>query len=661
MESSKRIDQLFTPTSPAEADSIKKIASLIIADRLIFPQLNLPSDCRSKRRVGEIANRNSALLAAFPDYFSGLSDDWQSYEKTAGIIHGFVDYCNQDDLLHIPGQIHESLVVPDLINGDKGLTRKRQGAYYTPPYIVRYMVKKALGYVLKGPMTKHDRLKILDPACGGASFLIEVLNTLVMTGVPIEIASETLFGTDIDGDAIDMCIFVLTTACMVKSGRTGDPFKIRDSLASRIKIGNALSLPQREVSTLTNGINWMQQFPEVFRENMHCDTRGFDLIIGNPPYVSNKLISLINKEYYKTRYHFTKGQFDLAIPFLEQGLRLLRKDGVLCYITSNKFLAADYGQKIREELVENTKILDLEDISTLKSFANTAAYPVILISQKNMPQAGERVNLLTVSDWSKINLTEGYQVEQSFFSRQPTYLMTTKLDEKIMPVIIKLLSIEGRISENIIKCGLAQSGFNKWVRKPNDDIESKKEWYPFVQAGHIKPYNIQTGEFIDSALINPKTCEKMKGLKLIIPGMAKTLHAALDSTGSLLGRVYYILQSDSEIDIYYLLVLINSQVLNFYYKVMYWAVHLEGGYLRFNSTYLANLPVYEPSDKITLLGNKLTHGHLSPQDLFYTSCLAEADVFSLYGLDLNEAELIMNFLGTDSVKRDMIIEILKRG
>lgn len=684
-----------------------RLVSLITADIVIHPEIyRNRAEEGTTGHISEIVQRNSTLIDAFQSFFACIRSSSEEYDLLAGQISRTLAGTAADELLHIPGRLYEAWISERTGSNKTGGTEsnknlslgKKQGSYYTPAYIVRYMVGNAFRQIFGASPKVEDLIgfKMLDPACGGASFLIEGWKQLVEYGLPETEAVAAVFGTDIDQQAVELSIFLLTVAVMARSREILSPLDVKIFLQRQLKVGNALSVldegkPLADLGQttlfggegritwlqITDGVQWENEFPMCFAPQIPSDKRGFDLVIGNPPYVSNKLIPGPEKKYYQENYFTARGQFDLAVPFLEQGINLLRKDGVLCYITSNKFLAADYGLHLRKKLLDDSTIDELTDVSTLKAFKNAAAYPVIIILHKTPAGPKNRADIYRINSWEELAAAKPVQMEQAFFRDDGQNIITTEIDKKVMPVIAKLKNVKGRIAQEKIGCGLATPGFNRWVRKDFREAGQTglaDSFQPFIQAGQIKPYVIWQNAWIDTGRFNAVRWNELKGPKLVVPGIARTLTAALDFTDSLLGRVYFIREGDTDFDLRYLVVLMNSLVLNFYYRVMYWPVHLAGGYLRFNSGYLANLPIWPIFCSQDSEGGKLVRHIVKLGDRLVCKfpkgtgasleallCEAEAAVFSLYGFDYQEAGVIMQFLGTQHSKIIKIVRLMKEG
>lgn len=639
-------------------DNVQKLIYLLVADQVLNPD-SIPAGPHHELSLNEITGRNAELISVFPEIFREIETGPQLESRLVSDVNTYLAD-KKSELLHIPGRVHELL-----LSAGGNSERKKQGSYYTPSHIIRYMIDISVKYLSQkdSGLSRHSP-KLIDPACGGASFLIEYLNNLLDSSVPLETAIDSIYGVDLDNGAVLTAIFALTLAVSSKSQDFGSLRQIKHMWQSKIKKGNALC---KGIGDLSDGIDWVSCFPDIFANE--GKESGFDIVIGNPPYVSNKLISTPQKKYFRDNFQAASGQYDLSVLFLEQGINLLKDQGILTYITSNKFLAADYGLNLRRQLVNSCEICEIVDISTLKSFKNTAAYPVIIAAKKTSPGRQSVTRIYNISSWEELAKVKPVEAGRELFTGNSGLIMTTRLDSSILPIIRKIEDAGQRIPANKIHCGIANSGFGRWVKK-KDQIPDGQEnnYHPFIQAGHIKNYSIKSDDFIDITCFNSPKWLSQKGPKLVIPGISKRLTAALDLEERLAGRVYFITQGDTDYDLYYLTALFNSYLLNFYYGILYWSVHLEGGYLRFNSTYLANIPIAAATlltpDKTLLInslksiGTELVSGNLTGILPYEKQCLANALVFKLYDISAAEAQRVMVFLDVTGETIDKVLSIL---
>ena len=156
------------------------------------------------------------------------------------------------------------------------------------------------------------------------------------------------------------------------------------SLADNIRQGNSLISGTEEELKGYFGDNWRDKKPfnweQDFKDIMAND--GFDIVIGNPPYVRIQTLPRDEADYYREFYQSAFGSFDIYILFLEQTIRLLKPGGRLGFITSGKFLKADYGKKIQQILRNECTVESIIDLSAQQVFAEATTYPVIMVLKK---------------------------------------------------------------------------------------------------------------------------------------------------------------------------------------------------------------------------------------------------------------------------------------
>lgn len=303
--------------------------------------------------------------------------------------------------------------------------RKKDGIFYTPKYITKYIVestmnawiedkKKELGEEnlpeLQEKDFKYDlykknysknfrkhvefwekfreelrKIKIVDPACGSGAFLIEAFDFLLkynqmiddkifnMTGTKNlfddttkEILENNIFGVDLNKESVEITKLSLWL-------RTANKDKTLATLENNIKCGNSLI---SDKSLCEKGFDWKEEFPEIFENG------GFDIVIGNPPYVSAENIKELEKEYYRNNYKVATGRQNLYIIFYERGIELLNKNGYLSFITPYTILKNKYYMEARKYILENSKLLKLVDFKNITVFEEAVVDSIILILKK---------------------------------------------------------------------------------------------------------------------------------------------------------------------------------------------------------------------------------------------------------------------------------------
>lgn len=343
--------------------------------------------------------------------------------------------------------------------------RRRQGAFYTPRVITRFIVghalhrvladrfaalrdrhlrqatgtarqvlqeprayvlatlndpqRKALAMLWEGWLAELERVRILDPACGSGAFLIEAFDQLYavyqeaadrladlrnqhsLFDPDRTILKQNLFGVDLNEEAIQIC----RLSIWIKTAQRGK--KLTD-LDHTIRAGNSL------VADLAvdprSAFDWQAAFPEVFADG------GFDVVVGNPPYVRQELLGEL-KPYLERTYRSYHGVADLYVYFLEQGLRLLKPGGRLSYVVTNKWLKAGYAEPLRRLLAEEAWTETLVDLGHAKQvFPDADVFPSIVVLARPRPESAPPTPRVSVIARDDVRLDDlGRQVEEEGF------------------------------------------------------------------------------------------------------------------------------------------------------------------------------------------------------------------------------------------------------
>jgi type I restriction-modification system DNA methylase subunit len=274
--------------------------------------------------------------------------------------------------------------------------RKEEGIFYTPPFIVKYIVRNTLGELLKDKKIDAESIRLLDPACGSGSFLIKAFDVLneyykendknykqtqldLEIGIPFKTKSRILqnniFGVDLDRQAIEIAQLNL----LLKIAEKGHRLPI---LERNIRIGN--SLIDDETIAGSKAFKWEEKFKDIM------ESGGFDVIIGNPPYIRIQTMKEDEKSYLIEKYVSAKGKFDLYILFIERALSLLKENGLFSFIIPNKFTQTKYGENLKEFILKNFTIIKFIDFGDLKVFGEVTTYPCIMVIKKRKPSSNSK-------------------------------------------------------------------------------------------------------------------------------------------------------------------------------------------------------------------------------------------------------------------------------
>ncbi len=279
--------------------------------------------------------------------------------------------------------------------------RKKMGIYYTPSYIVDYIVKNTVGeYIKDKTIDEILEVNIVDPACGSGSFLIRAFQEVCTRieerlkkgekgkmvtfqsykeklnfGQKISILTQCIYGVDLDEKAVELA--QLNLLLKLLEDETPETHKrLLPNLRDNIKCGNSLIDDPKVAGD--KAFKWEAQFPDVFREG------GFDVVVGNPPYIRIQTLGKEDVEYFNKIYESPERNYDLYILFVEKGFNILKKNGKLGFILPNKFLNADYGRNIRNLIVHNSALWQILDFKDYQIFDSATTYTCLLFLRKEL-------------------------------------------------------------------------------------------------------------------------------------------------------------------------------------------------------------------------------------------------------------------------------------
>lgn len=264
--------------------------------------------------------------------------------------------------------------------------RKEQGIYYTPKFIVDYIVKNTLGEKLKEVKSANElkKIKVLDPACGSGSFLTRALEEINNKykdfgnkgdqNTKTEIILSNIYGVDLDSQATELAKLNLLLDTLERKEKLPN--------ISNIKVGNSLiSGSEKEFQKCfgknwrnKKPFNWQEEFSEVFQQG------GFDVIIGNPPYIKefvNKSVfdGLHNSPYYQ-------GKMDIWTMFGCVAIDLLKDGGILSFIAPNNWITNAGSSIFRDKILKDGELKTFIDFGDYKIFEQAGIQTMIFVFEK---------------------------------------------------------------------------------------------------------------------------------------------------------------------------------------------------------------------------------------------------------------------------------------
>ena len=507
---------------------------------------------------------------------------------------------------------------------EKPEVKKAGGVYYTPQYIVDYIVKNTVGELIEGKTPKDvAKLKIVDPACGSGSFLIGAYNYLlnwhhkyyVENDVEKNLKAKKLFkdgegnyflstqekkdillnnihGVDIDPQAVE--VTKLSLALKMLEGENSETInaqyklfadRILPDLSSNIKCGNSLIgsdyYSDKQISLLgdeelrkVNAFDWDKEFPLVFRYG------GFDAVIGNPPYVRNTSLPQLQKDYFKKKYVSSIGQYDIYVLFNELAEEILKIDGKLGFIQPNKFLSAEYGQEILKLLKKRFTLEGIWNVSLDNVFTTASVYPYVFILTKDKPKVDEEyINSLHMFDLGDKEKFIGFDDQYGSY----------ELIKRIVDRVDKLSNHIDYIQRGVPNTKLKTLESGKYPAYKSKDLQDS--YIPFSPSCEISYSDNSYSrdkelEFASEMVMMPRTVLKLRAV------LKPKDHHVLD-------RIYYIKNKPNDYSNELLLGILNSSIFTRLYDFYFSSSKVGGGYYDLKGSQLAFLPVpTKPNEEI---------------------------------------------------------------
>ncbi|MFX1315574.1 MAG: Eco57I restriction-modification methylase domain-containing protein [Promethearchaeota archaeon] len=514
------------------------------------------------------------------------------------------------------------------------------GIIYTPKQVVDYIVAKSLKIYLeelinnkkisqssldpeflnkflfnnqklrKELAERIKNIKIMDPACGSGRFLVSAADKLYEIyrilysekneyEICRDIIEKNLYGIEIERSAYN--VSKLRLLLWVLSKNTSN-FNYNELNTKNLKLEN-----------LEQFINHFNFKFNIYNLDflLEFNSNRFDIIIGNPPYIENK--KLRNLEYknklirkYKSAYRL----FDISILFIEKSFEILKQDvGCLTFLIINKFLSADYGIKIRDLLLNNTIIKEIINISLVPIFERTATYPIIISFLKKKPSNDNLVLIKkfdSLKDLEDNNLSYSKSLTQFSIKNLPSYTFPISGNINLLNFLYDKFKPMNGIIDNL-KIIYRPFGFLNWA-KSLDGIKEYKETEKdllLIGTGNVGKYYINFDKHIKIAKKDfkisyfnvfpdfKKIWDILNSEKLIFREIAKDLTFVYDPGlyANVTGLYFLMIPTYSTDQLFCLLAILNSNIINLTFKSLFSSLHMAGGYLRFNGSFIRRLPL----------------------------------------------------------------------
>jgi len=522
---------------------------------------------------------------------------------------------------------------------EKPEVRKAGGVYYTPAYIVDYIVQHTVGREIekKSPAQLAGRngkqpFRVLDMACGSGSFLLGAYQCLLdhclkwyadnnpkkhkkavykdpRTGAwrltideKKRILTTHLFGVDIDPQAVE--VSKLSLLLKVLEGETDQslhrgllPFNDRalPNLADNIKCGNSLIspdyftgalMPDAEEMRRVNAFDWPQGFPAIMGAG------GFDCVIGNPPW--GGLITAEEKQYLCSRYVNHKGEAESHLFFIERALKLLRRGGRLGFITPNTWLSVLNSEELRAYVLERARFAQIVELTKYIFVDAPDIVPVMVFLENRPSKAGsclvKRSTVVKVDAGNFPCALESWRIRQSRWKEAFAATINLALTDRVLEILTK----SGRSclplgSVARVVYGIKTGDNRKYLSTRKTARHTRKA----LKTGEVQRYSLRwAGLYLwwSRELAGYRT-EPVEVPKIVVQyirklSLERRIIAALDSRGQYypLNNYSCIAAKDTEYSLPFILGVLNSRLMNFVFANTFIDYNIK-------PTYLARLPI----------------------------------------------------------------------
>jgi N-6 DNA Methylase/TaqI-like C-terminal specificity domain len=503
---------------------------------------------------------------------------------------------------------------------EKPEVRKAGGVYYTPKYIVDYIVEHTVGRLLryKNPQSAA-KLKILDPACGSGSFLLGAYSYLLdwhlkwylqhdpqkqkavfqadrglwrlTSDEKKRILRNNIFGVDIDPQAVE--VTKLSLLLKVLEGETGSSLaqqltflhqRALPDLSNNIKCGNSLissdfnsgqqQLPGINEQLRVNAFDWASSggFDEIMGAG------GFDAVIGNPPYV---LIAEDDDKKYLQRHYkrAAVGKPDLYRYFVEKSHELVKNGGWFGFIIPNTILTIPAGRELRMELLTTWGLSQIVNFWG-QVFKRVSVNSVIIITQKGSTgpvKIVEDEDLTPTSTTLGLAVSSMRQVDKDEWLHDPDYKIALSSTNQEAALIRKVRAIGVELS-SVARYSLGMQVYHNTVhtkeemeqRISHSTVKKDETYWPESGGSNVQRYHFDTyfDEFVSygGKSYSKPAWEFFSQPRILIREITgKTLICTFTDTTHISRKAIIVVLPEG-INVYYLLGILNSSLIGFYVR-----------------------------------------------------------------------------------------------
>jgi adenine-specific DNA methylase len=425
---------------------------------------------------------------------------------------------------------------------------------------------------------------------------------------------NNIYGVDIDRQAVE--VTKLSLLLKVLEGENEETIskqlklfqeRALPDLSNNIKCGNSLigwdilednpNLGQEEIERI-NPFDWEREFSEVFSRG------GFDVVIGNPPYVRVNRLSA-EKFYYKNTFKSASGSYDIYVVFMEKALDLIRSGGEVGLITPNKYFVSDYGSNIRNLILNHADLHEIADMGKCKSVFQGALISTAISFFKKSEHT-DRIALKILSDENVRCISE---IEAITIPRKEIItkdgcirVYQDSMSQKIVEKMTNGSEPLGDTNVAYVRTGIM--GFDYWSL--DRFIDDSNTGRLIATNSYIDRYQLLWGKKVkiykrdlfkprlspSCNVLNENTLSLFASKKILVRGIARRLTATLDEEGiGMLVAVHSVQCKKYENK--FLLGLLNSNLFNWLHRTLFYSARIPEGSLRYPISFLYNLPIWK--------------------------------------------------------------------
>jgi len=616
--------------SPTDLNSVIQV----FLDRLIFIRIAEdrgalpPNRLREIERVWRDEGKERPITAELLPLFREINIDlngeifkphkceevkWESGLLAEIIEEGLEPYNFAQIGVELLGSIYERYLGKTIrvtasraIVEEKPEVRKAGGVYYTPKYVANYIVSNTVGRLIKGKTpTQIAKIRILDPACGSGSFLLNAYQYILdyhldwykrhsqkkalgqLTLLEGEwklsirekarILKNNIYGVDIDPQAVEITMMSLYIKLLEGEKSLPQKSALLPTLSPNIRCGNSLIRPgigDKELFKDNDRVYEIRPFDwwskrEGFGEILSGG--GFEVVIGNPPYVRPHNIPADIKKILWATFTTFVAKSDIYSCFMERGLELTKPGGAFSFIVPQTWTSLESFTKIRKFILDHAKVIKLVQLPK-KVFADSTVETCIFVFERtrSKPKQKQEVQIEKLDPNGKVENVRAFSQRKI----EETHLFNFQLHgREDSQAIIRKIKKAGTPLEEYVKFvyGFKTADDEKFIHS----VKKHKESKPFIRSAGIHRYWYDNPEeyvwYVPELMVKnrrtarPGEAERFESEKLMVSRMGKELIATYDF-GGLYVKDAMLLLSKSQISLKYLLGVLNSRLLNYYYQ-----------------------------------------------------------------------------------------------